>query len=453
MNRAPTVFIVDDEEGMCRSLMGVIQNAGYKVAYATSGQSALQSIGYKNIDLFLLDIHMPGLSGFKLLERLLLLRPNTPVIMVTGDTTVNSAVQALRLGAYDYLRKPIEPEELLKTIENALQQKMLLERAHVLDNRLKLSQRRFRFLLQNSADVFYTLDTTGRFRFVKESVTKNFGYRTTDLVGKHYESVLWEEDIPRARWRFNERRTGTRATSGLTLRLKPGPFQTAKFSNGNFAVVELYATGIYSRVKTRGKPLQIGTYGLLRDRSRRETLQKDRADVKNLERAVGKVLNGLGQDLNDLLDSARKMVTSVKQNMASDHPYLKQIEVIDNYLKNSQNHSIQLSWLANGGYLDDRNLKVKTIGRKVSFRLIAPDASEVHVGGDFNGWDPEANPLKKDADGRWRTTLLLPSGRYEFKFIVDGKWREDLINECTVFNSYGTRNNVVVVDELGSNLD
>jgi len=453
MNRVPTVFIVDDEERMCRSLQGVIQHAGYKVAYATSGRSALNRIGYKDIDLFLLDIHMPGLSGFDLLEEILLLKPDTPVIMVTGDTTINSAIQALRLGAYDYLKKPIEPQELLKTIENALQQKRLFEHAHRLDNRLQLSQRRFRFMLQNSADVIYTLDTAGRFKFVKDSVANHFGYRAADLVGRHYESILKANDIPRARWRFNERRTGKRATTGLTLRLKPGPIRPKNFDYGNYKIA-LYATGIYSRGKTSGKSLQIGTYGLIRDITHREALRTDTDRTQKLEKAIGKVLNGIGQDLNDLLDSAKAMTTSVKHSMDPDHPFRRQIEVIDNYLKNGQNHSRQLLWLANGGYLDDRNLKVKTVGRKVSFRLTAPEASEVHVAGDFNGWNAGATPLKKDDEGRWRTTLILPAGRYEFKFIVDGKWREDLMNECTVFNRYGTKNNVVAVDSAkGSNLD
>lgn len=63
--------------------------------------------------------------------------------------------------------------------------------------------------------------------------------------------------------------------------------------------------------------------------------------------------------------------------------------------------------------------------------------------GDFNRWSRHANPMTPGADGRWRTTLLLPPGRYEFKFLVDGKWREAAGGERAVRNRFGTLNNIV----------
>ena len=105
----------------------------------------------------------------------------------------------------------------------------------------------------------------------------------------------------------------------------------------------------------------------------------------------------------------------------------------------------QLLWLANGGKQDHQRMRINPADRRVNFRLKTPRASEVLLAGDFNGWDPRANPLKKDRNGFWKTTLILPSGRYEFKFMVDGRWRENLETELTAPNSCGTLNNVVVV--------
>jgi 1,4-alpha-glucan branching enzyme len=105
----------------------------------------------------------------------------------------------------------------------------------------------------------------------------------------------------------------------------------------------------------------------------------------------------------------------------------------------------QLLWLANGGKQDHQRMRINPADRRVTFRLKTPRASEVLLAGDFNGWDPRANPLKKDRNGFWKTTLILPSGRYEFKFMVDGRWRENLETELTAPNSCGTLNNVVVV--------
>ena len=87
---APVVLIVDDERGMCRSLAAILRNSGYQAAYATSGESALETVKRRNIDLILSDIHMPGLNGFELLDRFLSTLPGIPIVMMTGDATVTS---------------------------------------------------------------------------------------------------------------------------------------------------------------------------------------------------------------------------------------------------------------------------------------------------------------------------------------------------------------------------
>ncbi|HHP7236258.1 MAG TPA: glycogen-binding domain-containing protein [Desulfobacterales bacterium] len=83
--------------------------------------------------------------------------------------------------------------------------------------------------------------------------------------------------------------------------------------------------------------------------------------------------------------------------------------------------------------------------KKVTFRLKFPDATTVMLVGDFNHWSRNAAPMTPDETGRWRTTLRLVPGRYEFKFLVDGKWREPAANENAVRNRFGTRNNVVFI--------
>ena len=93
--------------------------------------------------------------------------------------------------------------------------------------------------------------------------------------------------------------------------------------------------------------------------------------------------------------------------------------------------------------------KRKIYRRKVTFLLRAPNAREVSLSGDFNNWDTGANPMKLDKDGLWKVNLIFPPGRYEFKFLVDGKWREGSKEEQTVPNCFGTLNNVLIVPEKG----
>ena len=447
MKRIPSVFIVDDDEQMCLSLQSILQDSGYHVAYATSGESALKSINNENIDLFLSDIYMPGLNGFDLMERIVSNSPCTPVILMTGDATVNTAIKALKKGAYGYLKKPFVPEELIRTIDNAWRQKFLLERTHMLCNRLNRSERRFRFLLQNTPDMIYTLDTAGRFKFVSDTIAKKFGYRSADLVGKKYESILWDDDISNARWRFNERRTGKRATSGLTLRLKPGPRSIKTSVKRHFSIIELHATGVYCTDRTNGKAAQIGTYGVIRDTLKNKFRYDHSNQAQRYENDINTDLSDVGHDLSNSLWSTRHITASLKQKMKTDNPYFHQIKVIENYIKKSQYQLRHLLWLVGG---EDSSLKcenVKRLNHRVTFRLKAPKASQVMLAGDFNQWNFRLNPLIKGSDGFWKTTLFLSPGRYEFKFVVDGIWRETRENEFAAPNRYGTLNNLVVVGD------
>ena len=93
--------------------------------------------------------------------------------------------------------------------------------------------------------------------------------------------------------------------------------------------------------------------------------------------------------------------------------------------------------------------KEKSFRRGVRFSLKVPNAKEVFLAGDFNNWNAAANPMKLDADGSWKASLIIPPGRYEFKVLVDGKWREGTKEEQTVSNRFGTLNNVLIVPEKG----
>ena len=89
---------------------------------------------------------------------------------------------------------------------------------------------------------------------------------------------------------------------------------------------------------------------------------------------------------------------------------------------------------------------VKKAGtKKVAFKLIAPYASSVSVAGDFNNWDVNANPMKKDWKDDWTVGMSLKSGRYEYKFYVDGSWQNDPSCDACVPNEFGSTNCVVEV--------
>jgi 1,4-alpha-glucan branching enzyme len=82
---------------------------------------------------------------------------------------------------------------------------------------------------------------------------------------------------------------------------------------------------------------------------------------------------------------------------------------------------------------------------KVTFSLESTDAGEVILIGDFNNWNPKKHPMKRDGNGKWIKSVMVPPGNYEYKFLVDGQWKEDPKNKQLCFNCFGTHNNILNV--------
>ena len=114
------VLVADDEPLMLDSLSRLLSATGYRVQTARNGTEAVRSLETSPFDLVLLDLMMPGLSGHEVMDHVQEKRIDTCIIVVSGDASIESAISALRRGAYDYLRKPYEPDEILKRVQNAL---------------------------------------------------------------------------------------------------------------------------------------------------------------------------------------------------------------------------------------------------------------------------------------------------------------------------------------------
>lgn len=115
-----TILIVDDEKDIRTALTGILEDEGYQVITASSGMEALETVRQEMPDLVLLDIWMPGIDGLETLERLKALFPQLTVIMISGHGTVETAVRATKLGAFDFIEKPLSLDKVLITIGNAL---------------------------------------------------------------------------------------------------------------------------------------------------------------------------------------------------------------------------------------------------------------------------------------------------------------------------------------------
>ncbi|RJR50135.1 MAG: response regulator [Desulfobacteraceae bacterium] len=119
MNAAIRVLLVDDEEAFVRGMARLLKFRGIEVSTALSGQDAVDAVKRESFDVVVLDIKMAGMDGIEALEKIKELAPDTEVIMLTGHASLASGAQALRKGAYDYLMKPCDPEDLIEKIREA----------------------------------------------------------------------------------------------------------------------------------------------------------------------------------------------------------------------------------------------------------------------------------------------------------------------------------------------
>src|SRR6188472_1314428 len=125
MAQVASILIVDDEAGVRSALGAVLRDEGYGVETADSGEACLEVTGRRGFDLILLDIWLPGIDGLVTLERLRDRRVDAQVIMISGHANIESAVRATKLGAFDFIEKPLSLEKTVLAVRNALRQRRL----------------------------------------------------------------------------------------------------------------------------------------------------------------------------------------------------------------------------------------------------------------------------------------------------------------------------------------
>lgn len=120
------VLLVDDEEEFCNMLSERLENRGLKVNAVLSGEDAVVRVEDQNFDAIIVDLAMPGIDGLETLRRIKEKRPDLEILMLTGHGTVKSGIEAMKLGAEDFLEKPVDMKVLLEKISEAKHKRMLI---------------------------------------------------------------------------------------------------------------------------------------------------------------------------------------------------------------------------------------------------------------------------------------------------------------------------------------
>ena len=123
-----SVLLVDDEEDFLRTIIKRLSKRGIRAQGASRGEQALAMLAEEARDVVVLDVKMPGMDGIEVLKRIKAQWPTTEVIMLTGNASIDAAMQGMGCGAFDYLMKPADLEDLLYKLEDAYRKKSLNER-------------------------------------------------------------------------------------------------------------------------------------------------------------------------------------------------------------------------------------------------------------------------------------------------------------------------------------
>jgi len=265
----PRILLVDDEPAMLSSMISLFQGHDYTIKTASTGREAKTYLDLQSFDLLLLDLNLPDMYGFEVLKHATELGQDILTIIVSGDSDIDAAIQALKDGAYSFVRKPYKPAELIRTIHNAISHLHSKRENERIRKRLEQSEHLYRFLVDESPDLIYTLDDKGYFTFVNQRFRTLLGYSSEELIGRHYSMLLDPGESAMAARVFQERRKGNRASRNVELRLQGRLMAESLAFDVNQVTMVFNTFGIYGPHTEEEGGQYLGTYGIARDISER----------------------------------------------------------------------------------------------------------------------------------------------------------------------------------------
>lgn len=271
--RSSRILIVDDEERIRTAYRHLLAAEGRLIDDCGTGNLAQRHLERRDVDVVILDLNLPDFGGLEVMQWMVQQHIPTAVVVFSGDESIDSAIRALRHGACEFIRKHDDPQELIDTVDRVLRRRRI-EREHaLLSVRLEHSERLHRFLVDHSPDLIYTLDRNGRFIFVNDRVQALLGYSREELIGQHYSLIVHPDDLEHARFAFNERRIGDRASTNVEIRLQSRTQGVRHFENRTIVAI-LSAQGLYAATDGPANLHFMGTSGVARDITERKKAEE-----------------------------------------------------------------------------------------------------------------------------------------------------------------------------------
>jgi PAS domain S-box-containing protein len=236
MSASYSILIVEDDPGFASYLKRLLRRDDLKLITASSGRQAIEYLHRHPIDIVLQDIGLPDINGYQVMDQIRQRFPEVLVIVMTGEVTVESAVEALRKGAYDYLRKPFESMDLVNTVENALERLRLEQQNRRAEEKLRESEERYRQLFENESDAVVVFDAeTLKLEDANQAALELFGYSKEQFLKRIILDISAEKQKTKKNVRLlREDRSSLKQVPLRHLVKKDGSIFPAEISTGIF---------------------------------------------------------------------------------------------------------------------------------------------------------------------------------------------------------------------------
>ena len=215
-----SVLIVDDEPDICLALEDLLQHEGYTVRSVMTGREALHEAEQQPFGAVILDLGLPDLSGFAVLRGLEELDPLLPVIILTASVQDSHTVESLRRGAFAYITKPYNPDELKIILRQAVDVRKLVLKMHRVEHALSASEAQFRHVVHTAPDGIVLADGDGKIVSWNTAAERLFGYTEGEILGQPLTTIMptrYREDHQRGLERAKA--TGVSPLTGRTIEL------------------------------------------------------------------------------------------------------------------------------------------------------------------------------------------------------------------------------------------
>lgn len=200
MNQQIQILVVDDEQVMREGCQRILSKRGWGVALARDGREGLDALKKNRFDMVLLDLKMPGMSGIEVLKEARSIDPKLLVMVITGYATIEFAVEAMKIGAYDFISKPFSPDQLILVIERALEKKRLEEEAERLRREQEKSlhdiateKSKMMTIVNCMADGIVVIDRESQIVLKNPAAVRMLGIHGSNLVGEPLTQYIKDE--------------------------------------------------------------------------------------------------------------------------------------------------------------------------------------------------------------------------------------------------------------------